>query len=306
MFDCMSDYILFAETDINPEKKKEYKYYRTSDLKPNIHKQEISLDVIIKDIIKKEMKTDGQYGFYKFYDDYNHAKYTIEKIKDDVYSCPYALDYIEFNKIARDIIENKSEDYTEEEIANLKRGIGYRKRNSIEIDKDIITVVKEFKKYIYFKKPLRESEVIEYDAFNLEDKEQLLALLKENRPIDFNDSVSCLVFDLNYLINKTDFTEMEWNILKEYREKDSTQESMANAFMVTQQYISNSLDIICDKIINTYWAEMEDWYYTFVVKGKYKTCSKCKKAKIANERNFYKQTDSKDGLRSICIECMKN
>lgn len=45
------------------------------------------------------------------------------------------------------------------------------------------------------------------------------------------------------------------------------------------------------------------WHYTHVERGKWKTCSKCGKAKLATNRFFSKNGTSKDGWYSICKQC---
>ena len=45
------------------------------------------------------------------------------------------------------------------------------------------------------------------------------------------------------------------------------------------------------------------WYYTYKEKGKWKTCSRCGKSKLATNRFFSKNSTSKDGWYSICKQC---
>jgi hypothetical protein len=49
---------------------------------------------------------------------------------------------------------------------------------------------------------------------------------------------------------------------------------------------------------------IEDYYYTYIVKGKYKTCSKCGETKLISR--FDLDNNRKDGLRVYCKECRKN
>ena len=46
-----------------------------------------------------------------------------------------------------------------------------------------------------------------------------------------------------------------------------------------------------------------EWYYTFVEKGHWKTCSRCGQVKLAHNLYFSKNKTSKDGFYSICKEC---
>ena len=49
--------------------------------------------------------------------------------------------------------------------------------------------------------------------------------------------------------------------------------------------------------------EYEEWYYTFVEKGKWKTCSRCGNTWLASTKFFSRNKTSKDGLYSICKKC---
>lgn len=61
------------------------------------------------------------------------------------------------------------------------------------------------------------------------------------------------------------------------------------------------LDIIPKKISQQYKFEYEDWYYTEVEKGQYKTCSKCGEVKLVSQ--FGKHPNTKDGFQSNCKKC---
>lgn len=51
--------------------------------------------------------------------------------------------------------------------------------------------------------------------------------------------------------------------------------------------------------------EYLNWYFLNVAPGKYKTCSRCKKTKLALGKYFSRNSASADGLYSICKECRK-
>lgn len=46
-----------------------------------------------------------------------------------------------------------------------------------------------------------------------------------------------------------------------------------------------------------------DWYYSTQEYGKYKTCGKCGKTKLAHPIFYSRNTSSKDGFYSVCKEC---
>lgn len=61
------------------------------------------------------------------------------------------------------------------------------------------------------------------------------------------------------------------------------------------------LDIIPKKISQQYKLEYEDWYYTEVEKGQYKTCSKCGEVKLVSQ--FTPDATKSSGYKSCCKNC---
>lgn len=335
LFNTLNNYLLFAESDKSISKPKFYKDDDFVDGSSNT----ISLEKLVREEMNQEEGTDITERIKKYYDDYNHAKYSLEKLRKDMSECPYVDDYINYNIAARNIIENtvvdniktiddeevniyakrknkneqipivitdKKKKFTKSELKILSRSIGYRKNNSIEIDKDIISIMKEYFRYIYFKSPLIESEEIDYDQFDFTDKNQLLALLRFKSKGNFESDLGCLLYDLNQLLSKINLTDIEKKIINLYREDIKvSQEDIANQLNVSQRYISGCLDKICNKIIKLYWNKLEDWYYLNIVKGHYKKCSVCGETKLVNEKYFSINKSSKDGFSSVCKKCRK-
>ena len=84
------------------------------------------------------------------------------------------------------------------------------------------------------------------------------------------------------------------------------QETLQKEFGIKHslEYISSLWRNKIPKIIASYAEDLFlDWYYLEVEKGKYKTCSRCKKIKLAHNKYFSKNKTSKDGFYSICKEC---
>lgn len=61
--------------------------------------------------------------------------------------------------------------------------------------------------------------------------------------------------------------------------------------------------IIPYRIVQTYEDWYEDWLYTYKVKGHWKTCSECGKAKLASQKYFGKDERNLDGLKGYCKKC---
>lgn len=121
-----------------------------------------------------------------------------------------------------------------------------------------------------------------------------------------------LLKDFEYILRKTEFTEEERFVLdvlfdgynqKQIREKYE----QLNLERITKDRISRMInDTIPNKLLNTYLDIVQDWLVIRWHIGKYKVCSKCGEAKLANERYFGKDLRNKDNLKSICKKCDNN
>lgn len=168
---------------------------------------------------------------------------------------------------------------------------------------------------ITFKSIGKSSGAFDYDysQMNFTDVECVrelfinIADLKDRHYAKLGDMWTNLVI-LDQLIEKTEFTKLEEAIIEMVRSNHSYQE-------VIEQYqkyddpksdktIKRMLDeYIPKKLVDTYKQWKEDWLYTEIIRGKYKTCTKCKEVKLLNKRNFYKESKGKDGFKSKCIKC---
>lgn len=62
--------------------------------------------------------------------------------------------------------------------------------------------------------------------------------------------------------------------------------------------------IIPNKLLNTYLDSVNEWSYTYKLKGKFKKCSRCGEIKtINNNRFFSSDSKNKDGFRNVCKTC---
>lgn len=167
------------------------------------------------------------------------------------------------------------------------------------IEDDMLQVKYSKERPIKWKSPLRDTgNEIDWSNLDMFDVEHVKALLQVKKPIDVSDDILIDVYDL---IEKTELTEEQKEILDMWRD-DKTQQYIADAIGVDRSKISRQLDKIVNKIIDTYEKEYEDkYYYLNVVKGKYKTCSKCGKIKLL--QCFNKK--GKQGYQSQCKDCRK-
>ena len=150
---------------------------------------------------------------------------------------------------------------------------------------------------IKWKSPLRDrGNEIDWSYLDMFDPSHVKALLQVKKDIDAYDEI---LLDINDLIEKTDLSDKQHEILELWR-RDKTQQYIADVLGCSRQVVVKHLDKIVKKIIDTYEKEYsEKHYYLNVIKGKYKKCSKCGEIKLIQ----YFHKNGKKGYMSMCKEC---
>lgn len=166
-----------------------------------------------------------------------------------------------------------------------------------EIKKDIIEVKKQLQMPIIWKAPLKDNGGADYDELDMFDKNVVKVLLQVHKQVDLQDDLSCILVDLDNLINNIKFTERQYEVLELWR-NGLTIENISKELHVKENTVSITLDRAIDSIIKQYEKEYEEWYYLNIRKGTYKKCSKCGEVKLISQF-------SKNGnrLRSNCKDC---
>lgn len=133
----------------------------------------------------------------------------------------------------------------------------------------------------------------------------LYADLKDKYEGKYTSDWYWLLFEIDRLIEKTEFTEEESQIIKLITTMKHTQQNVAEHLDLKQQYVSRLLSTsIPRKLRETYLDDMEEWVYTHKIKGTYKTCSTCGEVKlITNDRHFGTNKQSPDGKNASCRKC---
>lgn len=118
-----------------------------------------------------------------------------------------------------------------------------------------------------------------------------------------------LLKDFEYILKNTEFTEEEKFVLdvlfdgysqKQIKDKYET----INLEKINKNKINRLInEVIPNKLLNTYLDFVQDWLVIHWNIGKYKVCSMCNEAKLANERYFGKDVRNRDGLQSLCKKC---
>ena len=166
-----------------------------------------------------------------------------------------------------------------------------------EIKKDIIEVKKQLQMPIIWKAPLKDNGGADYDELDMFDKNVVKELLQVHKQVDLQDDLSCILVDLDNLINNIKFTERQYEVLELWR-NGLTIENISKELHVKENTVSITLNRAIDSIIKQYEKEYEEWYYLNIRKGTYKKCSKCGEVKLISQF-------SKNGnrLRGNCKDC---
>lgn len=346
VFDRMSEYILFADVPDDIKQKLQYKksdipYSQESNLKTIQSGREISFDAYVQRIMSEEGTIT------KKYDDQNHAIYTLKDFKERMKECPYIEDYIIYNNYARDVIKKLNKqlqeykkkgisltntdtlvytndlgdrlEFTLIELQRLKNAIGYTKNNSKEIDRDIIAILREYFRPIYFTHPLRETENPRKLDLDFMDKEHVAGLIKASCLTGELEKFDRYIDKLDKLAEQAGLTDYEMKIYKTFRKgkglrldnntryEDNmyTISECARVLGMSQSKVDMLFNSLVDKIVDKYEELFEDYYFTFIARGKYKKCSKCGEIKLANERYYGYHPKTKDNLQSVCKKCDK-
>lgn len=353
--DKMSEYILFSDKELDDtlkdengqtakDRKSTYTFSQESNLKSGHVKSEISYDQYVY-----LMNNSDNLEKIK-YDDQNHATYTLKDFESRMDECPYVRDYYEFNKKARKIIEKLDKQlekhealkqeykemgidyeipllvykndkgheyyYTQQHLAAIKRGVGYSKNNSKEIDQDIMMIYKEWFKPIFFQSVTRSVEFKRTLDVDFMDKEHISGLIKTSCLTRQSSKFDEYIEKLDELVEKTNLTDLEkqvYNILRKgkgldldkykYEDNMATISECARLIDKSQSKVNDAFNSLVDKVADKHEEIFEDYYFTYIARGTYKTCSKCGEVKLANERYFSPNPDSNDGFYSICRKC---
>lgn len=146
------------------------------------------------------------------------------------------------------------------------------------------------------------------DLFEVESWKVILKLLPYNKKISGN--VDRLVNIFNKAYHLCGFTPLQRSIIREFQSGAGTNfddfiimrnVDISNRLKIKQDIVSDNIEYICQKMISAYEFLFTEYYYTFLVRGTYKKCSKCGENKLIHE--FKMNPDSRDGRHSICKEC---
>ena len=302
--ELIANYIL-AVDDVDD--KVNYKIYTSEEL----FKRACQEFNVINDVAKANGGLDMKYEeegnksieafpFFQLPKNYKKVK-DLKLEKEDLEKYPPMKDYYEFYNYLKE--ESKrlwgTKNLSKEEMVRR----GKIKKLLPEIKKDMMDAKKQLQMPIIWKSPLKDNGGADYDLLDMFDKEVVKELLRVHKGVDLQDDLSCILVDLENLINKIEFTDKQRKVLELWSNGLATGE-ISKKLNVKPNTVVSCLNSVVDLIVKQYEKEYEEWYYLNIRKGEYKRCKECGENKLISR--FDVKKDNKDGRKTICKECLKN
>lgn len=199
------------------------------------------------------------------------------------------------------------------------RAKGLARKQLIEMRKDQYVLKNSFRQPIYARSSNNLQQDNIHSAVGLQNPTEVsnilvnYANLKLECGQDMNSDTKWLLEDLDKLIldslgDKPSLLYILQNKIAGYN-NEHIKEGLAKHFGInhTEEYISSLYrNKIPKTIANKATEQWVDFMFMNHLKGEYKCCSRCKKIKLANNRNFSINKTSSSKFYSICKECRNN
>ncbi|HBG0867702.1 TPA: hypothetical protein KPF30_002438, partial [Clostridioides difficile] len=234
----------------------------------------------------------------------------VKITKKDRVKYPEIEDYYRYKQYLLDLKNNKEhrkklakdKNINNKELKITKSGDVYKfaLRQMAMVTDDMLQVKLQKDKNIVWKAPLKDSgnNIMDCDLIDLFDPVHVKALLQ----VPYNENlIDEIALSKQDILNKIELTDTQKIILSSW-EKGVTQNEIAKQLGIAQKNVNLHIDRIVNKFIDKYTEIYEDeYYYVYLVKGKYKKCSKCGEIKLIQrfDRN------GKGRYRSNCKDCNK-
>lgn len=254
-----------------------------------VEKNETNFKKQIKQVVTSKDYEDEEIGdvltcYKRLYDSANKELAVMKSASQ------YALTEKDFNKIRRRI----------RQLGGIKP----------ELEYDMVQTKDQLKRTIYFKAIAPTSggdpeNYIDIENFDYWDKKLIRLLAQVNNPKTEFGEIYVDKFDkaLGKLIANDVISEEDTMILEAYRrDKNMVEyaENIGTTYQNIYKRITMALNLVQRQMIEDYEL---DYYYTEIVRGNWKKCSKCGEIYPRNEYYWYKNKTSNDGFRSICKKC---
>ena len=254
-----------------------------------VEKNETNFKKQIKQVVTSKDYTDKEIGdvltcYKRLYDSANKELAVMKSASQ------YALTEKDFNKFRRRI----------RQLGGIKP----------EIEYDMVQTKDQLKRTIYFKAIAPTSggdpeDYINIENFDYWDKNLIRLLAQVNNPKTEFGEIYLDKFNksLEKLIINDAISEEDAIILEAYRNDKNMYdlaESMGTTFQNIYKRVTMALNLVQRQMIEDYEL---DYYYTEIVRGNWKKCSKCGEIYPRNEYYWNKQNSKSDGLQPHCKKC---
>ena len=202
------------------------------------------------------------------------------------------------------------EDLSKEELRRLRK-------IRIDLHKDEVAMKKSLKQYVMlntnFSHPEKNHVSLSYLRFDdINIVKELLSGYNDLVALSSEDTFGYLkpiMITFDEIIAKADLEPCVKDVL-ELRIQGETYKSIISHIEykhnvnITYSKLARLLNkTIPEAIVESYRDIKEDWVFTYIFKGKYRTCTKCTKTYIENVRHF--PLREKNTFRSTCHKCTK-
>jgi hypothetical protein len=325
----LADYLLFADNKEQRQKPKEEQdevcILNKSQIERNAKKETLTDDLTHYEHIAKDSTKHSFYSDDKRYKNKMNIKEDKPK-KRKVKKKNYETKSITKADLEKFPVLKQTNDLLEKLKEEIKNGIDtngnklneeqIRKKRwlSIELKKDQVAYKDAMSKHVNAKSVIRQSLQGKLDV-NFADLEAIDFLFHEYSNLkqycydDINSDLKHVLMDFEQLVDSTPLSEIlkEVLVLKiDGLSHSEINHHLSDKYQIQfgKQHISTMVrNIIPKKIIDNYRKQREDWFYTEIVKGKYKKCNRCGEIKLASDNYFSKDKKGIFGYKSICKKC---
>ena len=291
----MADYILRADEF----RKGEFPVRAESDLLSNYGKHNVSLDSMLEGDLCQEVEANlANSAKHSNYKKECKQRITPKDLEDPIFNVEVA-----YSNLNSDGVEYRTENILKQ-YDDLKKAQFYcsdgKKRVIVSgLLKDQIDIKNSFRGNVRFKHVDKDSSDVDWSFTDYGDVFQLKHLLQLKGYLTTDEGV--IQYDLDKICDSIAFSEIDSQILTDYRNEELDVSAWAERLNVSENRIYQRRNAIISKIANRYKEIVEDWYYLNIAKGQYKRCSKCGQILLISK--FGLDSHKADGRCSACKKC---
>ncbi|SLN05629.1 hypothetical protein FM106_31130 [Brachybacterium faecium] len=225
----------------------------------------------------------------------------ISEYKESIYEIEKSLGYYDENGL------ETSSEYRKEFYSMLHKAHGYKANNLRKLRSEMMSQFKVmFDSLLFVVKGDDMSHLYKGDLtlLNMNDVETYKLLLKEYSKLhesaakDIDSELKWLIWELDDLIDRTVKNDTE-RLIIEGLKQGMSQVEISRGIDKDNKYVSSFLsESFPIKLLSVHKKVMDEYVYTYRVRGKFKTCKGNGKVYLATDRYFQKDKKGKFGLKA--------